>query len=303
MNARACRTRHAARLLFATLGALALACSYDFDRFVREGAAGGGGETSTAGRGATGAGGALGGHAGNDLASGGNDAGEAGASDEAGAAGTATAGHGGGTAGGGGATNGGKPSAGAGGTTSGAGGKTTGGAGGKPSAGTGGATSSGGQAGKPSAGTGGGAGASCSGTTYAGHCYFLIGDDTPLDWPSAKSACAAKSSTTHLVTVGSADEQAMLASAFFPTTSDTWIGLSLEDTTKDPSSACKLEPTQCPFQWVTGEKLTYTDWTVRSGSDDEPNYTGACVRLQAADQTWADTGCSGKNRAICEEGE
>ena len=114
--------------------------------------------------------------------------------------------------------------------------------------------------------------------------------------------CEAYSSKTHLVTITSADEQAALATAFFPTQTDTWIGLSLADPSKSPDSICKLISDQCPFQWVTGEALGYTDWAKRSGSDSEPNYTGSCVRLQAADETWADTGCTGsKYQAICEE--
>jgi hypothetical protein len=189
-------------------------------------------------------------------------------------------------------------------TCAGEGGKpSSGGQGGSGNGGKGGATSAG-QAGKSSAGAGGTGALSCTGsgaTTYGGHCYFLVGDDTPLDWSSAKSACVAHSSSAHLVTIGSKEEQAMLVASFFPATVDTWIGLSLADVTKDPSSACKLAPDQCPFAWVTGEKLAYTDWTVRSGTDSEPNYTGACVRVQATDQTWGDTTCSGKLRAICEE--
>jgi len=283
-------------LLLPACAALAVACSYDFDHFVREQAgASAAGETSAAGRaGAAGTGAALGGHGGG---------GAGGTLEEAGASGSDATGGSGGTAGQG--MNGGAANAG---TSGGAGegGKPSGGkGGGSGSGGKGGATGSAGQAGKSNAGASGGGGASCTGsgaTAYGGHCYFLVGDDTPLDWSSAKSACGAHSSTAHLVTIGSKEEQAQLATAFFPTTVDTWIGLSLDDVTKDPSSLCKLSPDQCPFKWVTSEKLDYTNWTVRSGTDSEPNYTGACVRMQATDQTWGDTPCSGKLRAICEEG-
>ncbi|HTQ05703.1 MAG TPA: C-type lectin domain-containing protein [Polyangiaceae bacterium] len=322
MNTRA-KSAPGAALLPLLGAAVVVACSYDFDRFVDPHGAlpgSGGAKAATAGSpAAESAGTASGGHGGSGGSAAGEQ-GEGGSFGEAGVAGSeAGRASGGGSAGqgSGGDTNGGKESgAGQGGKSGGSGeggtanaGKASAGKGGtSPSGGKGGGTSgtggAGGSSGKPSAGASGTGGASCTGsgaTSHDGHCYFLVGDDTPLDWSSAKSACEAHSSTTHLVTIGSADEQAMLVSSFFPSTSDTWIGLSLDDVTKDPSSLCKVDPSQCPFKWVTGEKLGYTDWTMRSGSDSEPNYTGACVRLQAADQTWADTSCSSKNRAICED--
>jgi hypothetical protein len=277
------------------LGAFAAACSYDFDRFVREPAGGAsstghGGTPGASGRtasgGTSGASG-RGGTAGESESGGAPDAGAGGASASATSAGT------GGTAAG-----------------SGASAKGGGGAGGTPNdtaakAGSAGKADAGGQAGSGAAagaGAGGKPSSSCSGTSYGGHCYFLIGSDAGLDWPSAKSMCEAHSSKTHLVTITSADEQAALAKAFFPTHTDAWIGLSLADPSQSPDAFCKLISDQCPFEWITGEALSYTDWAKRSGSDSEPNYTGSCVRLQAADETWADAGCTGsKYRAICEE--
>ncbi len=296
MKTRHTRSFGSATLLLPVFAALGVACSYDFDRFVRElPGASAAGAASAAGRaGAGSAGSASGGNGGAGVAGNGTGTGgEAGAFEEAGAAGSEATGGSGGSAGqgaNGGTADGGKPS--------------SGGQGGSGNGAKGGATSAG-QGGKASAGAGGSSAPSCTGsgaTAYGGHCYFLVGDDTPLDWSSAKSACGAHSSGAHLVTVGSKEEQAMLAASFFPATIDAWIGLSLADVTKDPSSSCKLEPAQCPFAWVTGDKLDYTAWTIRSGNDSEPNYTGACVRMQATDQTWGDTSCSGTLRAICEEG-
>ena len=272
------------------LGAVAASCTYDFDRFVREptsgtSSAGHGGTSGTSGRATSG------GTAGVSESAGAADAGEGGssaASTSGGTGGTTTAFAGSPAKGGGGA--GGKPSDTAGKT--GAAGKVN--AGGQGGAGGASAGAGAGAGGKPST--------TCSGTSYGGHCYFLIGSDVGVDWPSAKSMCEAYSSKTHLVTITSADEQAALAKAFFPAQTDTWIGLSLADPSRSPDSICKLLSDQCPFEWVTGEALSYTDWTQRSGSDSEPNYTGSCVRLVAADETWADTGCTGsKYRAICEE--
>jgi hypothetical protein len=267
------------------LGAFAASCTYDFDQFVREPTGG----APSAGRSAAGASGraASGGTAGATESGGAPDAGEGGSSAAAtsGTGGTTAAAAGGPAQGGGGA-----------------GGKTN--TAGK--AGSAGKVNAGGQGGGSGAPGGAGAGGkpstSCSGTSYGGHCYFAIGSDIGIDWPSAKSMCEAYSSKTHLVTITSADEQSALVKAFFPAQTDTWIGLSLADPSQSPDSICKLLSDQCPFEWVTGEALSYTDWTQRSGSDSEPNYTGSCVRLVATDQTWADTGCTGsKYRAICEE--
>jgi hypothetical protein len=282
------------------------ACSYDFDQFVQGTAAGApaavGGSPALSGSSDPGGAPALGGTTGS--------AGRAGAAGTAGGAGTTSSAENGGAAGDGEAGASSPSSGGAKQSAAGSGGANTGhagaGAAGKPSgAGQGG----GGQAGsRATAGTGGapantgGASSTCSGTTFGGHCYFLIGEDSGLDWPSAKAACEKYSKTTHLVTITSKDEQAAIVKAFFATKVDTWIGLSLADTSKSPDSLCKLVPDQCPFQWVTGEKLDYTDWTVRSGSDNEPNYSGACVRIASSDQTWSDTGCTGsKYRALCED--
>jgi hypothetical protein len=269
--------------------AIAGACTYDFDKYVTPQGNGAAGHAS----GAPGAG------------SGGSNAGRAGSS----SAGTtsAHAGTGGSAVGGsshagasdGGATDDGGtgaiPSSGG---SAGRGGTSTGGAGaGGTSAGghTGAGAPSGGKAGS---GTAGSASVECSdGTTHDGHCYFLVGTSGGLDWEHAKSEC--DTHDAHLVTITSSAEQMFVATTFFPSSDDAWIGLSLEDTRSNPSSLCSLAPDACPFLWVTAEKLDYDAWAMRSG-DDEPNYTGACVRLQASDQAWADTGCSSEFRAVCE---
>ncbi|HSU41870.1 MAG TPA: C-type lectin domain-containing protein [Polyangiaceae bacterium] len=276
------------------LGAAAASCTYDFDQFVREptGGASSAGHGSVATGGTAGHGGASG-RAGTGGQASPSDSGGAADAGEGGASAASTSGGTGATAGAGGTANGG----------GGTGGKPSDTAGKTGSSGKANAAGQGGVSGAPaSAGAGGKPSTSCSGTSYGGHCYFLIGSDTGVDWPSAKSMCEAYSTKTHLVTITSSDEQAALAAAFFPTQTDTWIGLSLADPSRSPDSICKLLADQCPFQWVTGEALSYTDWAKRSGTDSEPNYTGSCVRLQAADETWADTGCTGsKYRAICEE--
>lgn len=283
MSALARRHGAAAGGILAGLCVVVTACTYDFDKYVtpRGNAAAGranGAGTAGAGAGRAGSpsGGGTSGHAGTggSATTGGSNndnAGEGGAANDGGAG---AAPNGGGSAGRGGTSAGGTSPGGA-------------GAGGNPTAGA------------PSGGTAGGATIPCTdGTTHDGHCYFLIGTSGGLDWDHAKGECETQGA--HLVTIASSGEQTFVAATFFPSSDDAWIGLSLEDTRSDPSNLCSLVAGTCPFLWVTGEKLDYDAWATRSGGDDEPNYTGACVRLQAADQAWADTSCTSTFRAVCE---
>jgi hypothetical protein len=54
---------------------------------------------------------------------------------------------------------------------------------------------------------------------------------------------------------------------------------------------------------VTGEPFTpgssYTNWDVYSDADKEPNFTGACVRMEF-NSKWADGLCTQSIGAICE---
>jgi hypothetical protein len=139
-----------------------------------------------------------------------------------------------------------------------------------------------------------------AGSVWSDHCYFAIAAGTGLDWSRAKTTCESFSGS-HLVTITSAEEQAAIENAFFPSITDYWIGLSLEGAAaQTPPSSCKTAPESCPFLWVTGEALGFTLWARRSGSGQEPNYTGACVRLVLTDRSWADFGCGTQLTAICE---
>lgn len=255
------------RLTLSLSLSLCAACSYDFDRYAAPGepVEAAGGEGGVVSEGGTSAGEATTGGA----AGSGGKSGAAGASGKGG-----TAGIGGGSGGAG-----------------------------KAGAGSGG-VSEGGEAGTEST-TAGAAGAVSSfdcdavnGTTFDAHCYFVIGGEGGLPFEDASATCAA-SDGAHLVAIGSAEEQAGLVSAFFPGTVDYWIGLSLENAPSDPPGECSFLPVLCPFDWVTNEPLDFTNWAPRDG-DEEPNYSGACVRMQAADQTWADVGCTTALPAICE---
>jgi hypothetical protein len=136
-----------------------------------------------------------------------------------------------------------------------------------------------------------------SGTEYNGHCYFAL--STAVDWQTAGAQCESAAANAHLVTITSAEEQSTVAEAFFPATNDYWMGLSLADL-GDPPNRCTRDPGSCPFEWITGESVTYTFW-IDYGTDEEPNYTGACVRARAEyDAAWADIGCTDEYPALCE---
>ena len=142
--------------------------------------------------------------------------------------------------------------------------------------------------------------AQLAGKVLDGHCYFVIAPGTGLVWSRAQSTCE-EFEGAHLASVTSADEQAALEAAFFPSTADYWIGLALEGASNQtPPASCKTNPRSCPFLWVSGEELSFTKWSRRSANDVEPNYTGACVRLQLTDKSWADYGCGTQLPAICE---
>lgn len=151
-----------------------------------------------------------------------------------------------------------------------------------------------------SSGSAGGGNFDCaavSGTTSNGHCYFAVGTGAGMTWTSAQAACIA--SDAHLATVTSAQEQTFAAQTFSGA-NDTWIGLSLADPSTLPDSSCSGDPPSCPFLWVTNETLSYTNWAKYSDTDFEPNYTGACVRIQSNDSTWADQDCTVLLPGICE---
>lgn len=201
------------------------------------------------------------------------------------------------------ASSAGAPSAGSSGSASGgsAGKHAAGGKGGE--SGESGGQALGGQAGDPATGAGGGAGFSCDelgGAVHDEHCYFAIAPGSGLLWASARETCESFSPSSHLATITSHAEQAAIEDAFSPSVTDYWIGLSLADVEDEPSDDCDEAPESCPFEWVTGDKLIYTNWAEHSESDEEPNYTGACVRLQLDGFAWADFDCGTRLPALCE---
>jgi hypothetical protein len=273
---------------FGASALLMAACTYDFDGYVEDGTGGvastsGGAGGTTGGVGDAGAavtpeGGTTGGVSARGGSAGAQDSGGEGGSSGSGAAGETGA-----EAGAAGAAQGGSGSGGAtsGGGTSGDGGTSGGSNGGSSTAGEGGA--------EPDC-------EALNGTVFDGHCYFYVG--SLLDFEAARSQCAGASAT--LVAINSEEEQRFLESTFFAPARDAWIGLSLADLGDPNAASCEATPSSCPFRWLTDEPLSFTKWGNHGGSDQEPNYTGACVRIQSDTLDWADQGCTERVRAICE---
>lgn len=125
-------------------------------------------------------------------------------------------------------------------------------------------------------------GAACTETravSFGGHCYFAL--TSRSNWMAASTTCQA--SGAHLVTIGSAEEQAAVAA--ISTTQDRWMGLTR------PANSL---PLAAAYEWITGEAMDYTHW-----GNGEPNFTGECVRMMQGG-TWADNPCTTSYYAICE---
>lgn len=113
--------------------------------------------------------------------------------------------------------------------------------------------------------------------TFGGHCYFPI---NARQWLGARDACV--SLGAHLVTIASAEEQAVVQSI---ASGDRWMGMWRES---------GKPPVASSYTWITSEPTTYTHW-----QDGEPNGSGNCARLRG-DGLWADYSCSSNLIAICE---
>ncbi len=127
--------------------------------------------------------------------------------------------------------------------------------------------------------------AACEGTTFGGHCYFVL--LTEQTWPDAKAACEAAGA--HLVVFETDAELAAIAD--LDGTSERWIGLS-RDADAGPTS-------KDSFRWVTGAPLTVDNWATYDGGAPEPDGNGACVRALGGGK-WADRACDLTHKAVCE---
>jgi hypothetical protein len=114
-----------------------------------------------------------------------------------------------------------------------------------------------------------------------GHCYILFTGQ--LIWGTARDACRGLDPPAELVTISSAEENALvgeLAGGQVP-----WLGandIDVEDA----------------FEWVSGEFFGYENWDT-----DEPTLgddTSDCVLMDPADDRWQDRPCGQQHDRICE---
>jgi hypothetical protein len=178
-----------------------------------------------------------------------------------------------------------------------------------PTGGTGGEASDAG----PTDASSDGGGSYCDavgGTVYQGHCYVI----SPLwaQWSAAQTNCENLGSF-HLVTITSAEEQAVVVRLMIPPADsgpgmDYWIGLS------EPAGTSSQKK-ESNFGWVTAPAEhydpsaagTYRNWGTWTDADVEPNFTGDCVRVRYLDPmvsgrvgSWADCQCTDALPSICE---
>ena len=116
-------------------------------------------------------------------------------------------------------------------------------------------------------------------------CYMRFDDVTT--WSDAVAACEALGPGTHLVTIGDAEENALVASILSP--DSMWIGANdLED--------------EGTFVWITEEPLSYQNWA--SGEPNNVNGSEHCVVMRGADDSvatmWNDTFCGLARSYSCE---
>jgi cysteine-rich repeat protein len=132
---------------------------------------------------------------------------------------------------------------------------------------------------------------------YNFHCYEFVDRSTNFD--AAQTHCSMLTSlmgiTGHLITISSVDENqfALTLAINHPI----WIGASDNKSDTDPSSG--------PFQWVTGELWSYTNWQMGepdTGATSCPGpgmcYEHCAVQLDTG--FWDDTVCSQGHDYICE---
>jgi hypothetical protein len=115
-----------------------------------------------------------------------------------------------------------------------------------------------------------------------GTCYLVF--DDPSTWDAAMAGCEALGPTAQLVTVASAEENALLAPLLGA--AHRWIGLT------DVGS-------EGTWRWYTGEHLLYTNW--RAG---EPNNGGGAENCGVIEGNtgalWDDRPCGLTYGRICE---
>jgi hypothetical protein len=108
----------------------------------------------------------------------------------------------------------------------------------------------------------------------SGHCYMLF---SAAAWNAANNACLALGPKTHLVTITTPQEDA-LVHKLVGDNQRAWIGLGANTGV---------------WAWVTGEPLQYQNWDLL-----EPNGSGPCADTVAG--FWRDWDCGVAEAYVCE---
>jgi Lectin C-type domain len=126
----------------------------------------------------------------------------------------------------------------------------------------------------------------CTGpVAFNGHGYYLC--TQAKNYAQALQSCA--NHGTHLVTISSEAENDFIA-GFADDEWTIWIGL--DDRTDEGS-----------FVWVTGEPLSYQDWSLGQPSDGLPPLglgSEDCAKLNPSNGKWGDDACDDKAAFVCE---
>jgi len=126
-----------------------------------------------------------------------------------------------------------------------------------------------------------------------GACYMLF-TTTQLDWFDAGDACEELNPPAHLVTVTSADENALAVE--LADTINAWMGAhDLVDQGAEEGA----------FEWITGEPMVFTAWAEGEPNNGNPDGEDEdCAVLLVTDvdrpDSWDDRRCGSTQAYLCE---
>lgn len=116
------------------------------------------------------------------------------------------------------------------------------------------------------------------------NCYW-VPEAQPLTWEFANTRCQKPNPKDHLISIGSAEENEFVVSAF-PSCADRWLGFYTDVTGRDVTAG--------DFKWKNTAPVTFTAW-----APGFPNGVGACVVIRA-DGRWENRSCIEVHTVLCE---